>query len=67
MSDQDDEKALMDAAIELMRGLGETPTPKLDAATLPIGTVMVLSGDFYEKRSDGDRGYSWVRHAIRKI
>jgi hypothetical protein len=35
--------------------------PKLDAATLPIGTVMVLGGDTYEKRSDGDRGYSWVR------
>ncbi len=44
MSDQDDEKALMDAAIELMRGPGETPTPKLDAATLPVGTVMVLGG-----------------------
>lgn len=36
------------------------PSPKLDAATLPIGTVMVLGGDEYEKRSTA-HDYGWVR------
>jgi hypothetical protein len=34
---------------------------ELKAEELPIGTVMKLGGDTYEKRADSDRGYSWVR------
>jgi hypothetical protein len=34
---------------------------ELKAEKLPIGTVMKLGGDTYEKRADSDRGYSWVR------